>query len=63
MSDSDKICHNCKWHNAELHRGTCHRNPPQVVTVQIGGTHTAWPTVHTTDWCGEWARAQSGKKS
>jgi hypothetical protein len=71
MSDTDRLCHNCKWFSAEADRGpggiyartTCHRFPPQVITLQIGGTHTAWPSVHATDWCGEWARAQFSKKS
>ena len=43
-------------------RGACRRNPPMAIDRRTEDSHPseAWPTVLSTDWCGDW-RAQSAK--
>lgn len=52
LPEDMNTCHGCRWFNLEagdpLHQrfGTCRLSAPHAV----GG----FPTVNTTDWCGEW---------
>lgn len=32
----------------------CRRYPPNVINVDSETDYVAWPTVHDTEWCGEY---------
>ena len=53
-------CKDCRYFEPGYRRtdvGECRRKSPDLFT-SLGGTRTAaWPPVHETNWCGEFAPA------
>lgn len=48
-------CLNCRyWQEYPHGNGTCHLNPPVMITNSNGHVFpTQWPETATRDWCGE----------
>ena len=62
MSEGERTCGNCRyWENPSLvSRGECHAHPPQIVEIIQEVQTVAWPETLSSDWCGQWARADDG---
>ena len=58
--DMTAACKDCRYFEPGYRRtdvGECRRKSPDLFT-SLGGTRTAaWPPVHETNWCGEFASA------